>query len=76
MTVYIEFEEPSVLDDILANFSGQATTITDIEFNKRITEAGEICNVVFTIRFNKRHPHESIMAQISEIEGVIAVEEL
>ncbi len=76
MTVYIEFENPSVLDTILSNFSEQAATITDIEFNKKYGTEGESCNVVFTIRFNKRCPHDEIMAQISEISGVIVVEEL
>ncbi|MBE6648116.1 MAG: MgtC/SapB family protein [Ruminococcaceae bacterium] len=76
MTVYIEFETPAVLDTILSNFSDQAATITDIEFNKKYGTEGESCNVVFTIRFHKRHPHDDIMAQISAISGVIVVEEL
>lgn len=76
MNVYIEFEHPQVLDTILANFSDDAATITDIEFNKTSQSAGEKCNVVFTIRFNKRRPHENVMAQISSIPGVITVEEV
>jgi putative Mg2+ transporter-C (MgtC) family protein len=76
MNVYIEFEYPQVLDNILAHFSDEATTITDMEFNKSNTPSGEKCNVVFTIRFKKRQPHDNIMAQISSIPGVITVEEL
>ncbi len=76
MTVYVEFEFPQVLDQILESFSEQATTITDIEFNKSQTPTGEKCNVVFTIRFNKRQPHENILSEISDIKGVITVEEL
>ena len=76
MNVYIEFEYPQVMDNILSHFSDQATTITDIEFNKSNTSSGEKCNVVFTIRFNRRQPHDNIMAQISSIPGVITVEEL
>ncbi len=76
MNVYVEFEYPKVLDDILAHFSDKAATITDIEFNRINTGDNEKCNVVFTIRFYKRQSHENIMSQISEIPGVITVEEL
>jgi (p)ppGpp synthase/HD superfamily hydrolase len=75
MTVYIEFDHPNVLDDILSNFTDDASTITDMEFNKSFS-SHERCNVVFTIRFNKRQPHDSIMSKISSIPGVINVEEL
>ncbi len=75
MNVYIEFEHPHVLDEILSNFSDDASTITDMEFNKSVSEEDK-CNVVFTIRFNKRQPHDNVMAKIASIPGVIAVEEL
>ncbi|MBO7254670.1 MAG: MgtC/SapB family protein, partial [Clostridia bacterium] len=76
MNVYIEFENPQVFDNILAHFSTEATTVTDIEFNKNHTPVGDKCNVVFTVRFRKRQPHDKVMSQISSIEGVINIEEL
>ncbi len=76
MNVYIEFENPQVFDNILAHFSMDATTVTDIEFNKAHTPSGDKCNVVFTVRFKKRQPHDAVMAQISAIPGVITIEEL
>lgn len=76
MNVYIEFEAPAVLDSILESLSSEALTVTDIEFNKIPSQAGEKCNVVFTIRFKKRRHHVNITSQISSISGVISVEEL
>ena len=76
MNVYIEFENPQVFDNILAHFSIEATTVTDIEFNKNHTPTGDKCNVVFTVRFRKRQPHDKVLSQISSIPGVINIEEL
>lgn len=76
MNVYVEFENPKVLDSILSHFSDEAVTITDIEFNRSPTSSESKCNVVFTIRFKRRQSHDGIMARIAAINGVIHTEEL
>ena len=76
MNIYAEFTTPHALDKIVEDMSKQNVTITDIEFTRSLKEGEQNYCAVFTVRFRRRRSHVNIMEQISQIEGVVSVEEL
>ena len=76
MNVYVEFSDPRDLDKIVETMAEQSMSITDIEFTRSRTTENSHPTAIFSIRFRKKMPHENVMALISEISGVITVEEL
>ncbi|MCQ2354518.1 MAG: MgtC/SapB family protein [Clostridia bacterium] len=76
MNVYVEFADPHDLDRIVEEMTAHNMSITDIEFTKSRTSVNSHPSAIFSVRFRKKMPHENVMALLSEIEGVLTVEEL
>lgn len=75
MNIYAEFTSPQVLNTIVEDMASKNITITDIEFTRSVSGGQNYC-AVFSVRFRRRQSHDNIMQQISEIDGVVTVEEL
>lgn len=76
MNIYVEFSTPEDLDCIVESLKKHNMTITDIEFTKSRSSDGVHLSAIFMLRFKKKTAHENVMALISELPGVISVEEL
>lgn len=76
MNIYMEFRSAKDLDFIVDEMAKHNMVITEIEYTKSTAADGVHLSAVFSIRFKKKMAHENVMAMLSQIPGVVSVEEL
>ena len=76
MNIYMEFRSAKDLDFIVEEMAKHNMVITEIEYTKSAAADGVHLSAVFSIRFKKKVAHENVMAMLSQIPGVVSVEEL
>ena len=76
MNIYIEFESTNDIGAVIETLKETNVKIFDVEITKLRASDGLLPNAILSIRIPKKIKHADIMAQISSIDGVHAVEEL
>lgn len=76
MNIYIEFESTNDIGAVIETLKETNVRIFDVEITKLRASDGLLPNAILSIRIPKKIKHADVMAQISSIDGVHAVEEL
>ena len=73
--IYIEYVEASLLGTIVDVIKKSGANVIDLEITKSKGSLKHPC-AIFAVQFPRKISHQALMAAISKIEGVVAVEEL
>lgn len=76
MNIYIEYDRVEHTGMVLNHLRQLDTRIYEVEIDRREEEPGRNPSAVFTIRLNKRIPHARVLAHISKLECISAIEEI
>ena len=74
-TIFVEYSDTSKLTSIVETVKDNSSYIRDIEITKSSSENNTSC-AIFSIQMPRRKSHEKLINLISNIEGVVSVEEL
>lgn len=74
-TIFVEYSDTSKLTSIVETVKDNSSYIRDIEITKSNSENNTSC-AIFSIQMPRRKSHEKLINLISNIEGVVSVEEL
>ena len=75
ITIFVEYSDTSKLTSIVETVKDNSNYIRDIEITKSNSESNTSC-AIFSIQMPRRKSHEKLINLISNIEGVVSVEEL
>lgn len=73
--IYIEYAEASLLGTIVDVVKKSGAHVIDLEITKSKGSVKHPC-AIFAVQLPRKSNHQALMAVISKIEGVVAVEEL
>lgn len=76
MNIYIEFDRVEHTGMILQQIRSLDARIYEVEIDRREEEANQNPSAVFTIRLKKKMPHARVLAHISKLECISAIEEV
>ena len=74
-TLFVEYTDSAMLANIVDTLKKSQVYILDLELTKSSHDTGNLC-AIFSVKIPRKHPHQNIITQVSEIEGVVTVEEL
>lgn len=75
MNLYVEFQSLEDVGEILNRIKAQDVQIFEVDIDRGREEKFRNPSAVFSIRLNQKQPHTRLMAAISELESVYAIEE-
>ena len=74
-TLFVEYTDSAQLVNIVDTLKRSQIYILDLEITKSASKNNNLC-AVFSIKIPRKQPRQNIMTKVSEIEGVVSVEEL
>ena len=75
MNIYVEFRSLENVGAIIACIKSQGAQIYEVDIARGREEAFRNPSAVFSIRLRQRQIHTQMLAAVSEVEGVYAIEE-
>ena len=75
MNIYVEFQSLENIGAIIGRIKSQDAQIYEVDIDRGREEKFRNPSAVFSIRLNHRQAHTQVLAAISEVEGVYAIEE-
>ena len=75
INLYVEYSESSQLGTIVDTIKQKSVYIVDMEITKSSDNNRNPC-VIFSLQKPRKIPHQSLMALIAKLDGVVSVEEL
>lgn len=75
INLYVEYTESSQLGTIVDTIKQKSVYIVDMEITKSGDQNRHPC-VIFSLQKPRKIPHQSLMALIAKLDGVVSVEEL
>lgn len=75
INLYVEYTESSQLGTIVDTIKQKSVYIVDMEITKSSDNNRHPC-VIFSLQKPRKIPHQSLMALIAKLDGVVSVEEL
>ena len=76
LNLYLEYSGHEALDRILKLLRGSKTSILSMEITRSTTSAEHNSCVIFSLRLTKKTRTDAIIAEITNCEGVLLVQEL
>ena len=76
MNIFVEYTEAETLTRIVDQLTNSNISILDMELTKVSAGSGKHPCVTFSLGMSKRTGHDSVMNQLTELRGVVLVEEL
>lgn len=76
MNIYVEYDKVEHTGMVINHIRQLDTQIYEVEIDRREEEPGRNPSAVFTIRLNKRMPHARVLAHISRLDCISAIEEI
>ena len=76
MNIYVEFQTLDDLGDIIGRIKSQGAQIYEIDLDRGREERSKNPSAVFSIHLPARHFHVRVLAAISELESVYAIDEI
>jgi putative Mg2+ transporter-C (MgtC) family protein len=76
MNIYVEYDRVEHTGAILNQIRELDAQIYEVEIDRRGDEPGQNPSAVFNIRLKKRTPHTRVLAHISQLEYISAIEEV
>ena len=74
-TLFVEYTDSAMLANIVDTLKRSQVYILDLELTKSSHDTGNLC-AIFSVKIPRKQPHQIIITEVSEIEGVVSVEEL
>ena len=75
VTIFVEYSDTSKLTAIVETVKENSSYIRDIEITKSNSENNTSC-AIFSIQMPRRKSHDKMINIISNLDGVVSVEEL
>ena len=75
VTIFVEFNDTSMLTTIIDTVKENSSYVRDIEITKSTGEANNSC-AIFSLQMPRRTSHEKMLNTIASLDGVVSVEEL
>ena len=75
VTIFVEYSDTSKLTAIVETVKENSSYIRDIEITKSNSESNTSC-AIFSIQMPRRKSHDKMINIISNLDGVVSVEEL
>ncbi len=75
VTIFVEFNDTHKLTAIIEAVKENASYVRDIEITKSNNEANNSC-AIFSLQMPRRTSHDKLLNAVSNIDGVVSVEEL
>lgn len=76
MDMYMEFQKMSDLGSFMSIIKGYGMKITEIEMTKSNRDEEVGVAVLLTLKMEKKHLHTEIIQMLSQVQGVIYIEEI
>lgn len=76
MNIYVEYDRVEHTGAILNRIRELDAQIYEVEIDRRGDEPGQNPSAVFNIRLKKRTPHTRVLAHMSQLEYISAIEEV
>ncbi len=76
MNIYIEFESLDDVGAIIGRIKAQGAHIYEVDIERGREEFLRKPSAVFTVRLKQKQAHTQILAAISELDSVRAIEEI
>lgn len=76
INIFVEFSSLDDIGAIIAKIKEQGVHIFEIEIDRGEREHAQYPTAIFTIRLDEKQPHTKVLAAISEVESIRAVEEI
>lgn len=76
MNIYVEFSSLEEVGSIISHIKAQNVRIYSVEINRRQQEAFQNPSAVFSIHLNRVQLHASLLAEISDLECIRAIDEI
>lgn len=75
VTIFVEFNDTSMLTTIIDTVKENSSYVRDIEITKSNSEVNNSC-AIFSLQMPRRTSHEKMLNTIASLDGVVSVEEL
>lgn len=76
MNIYIELDSIENVGAVICKLKSLDITLYDVEINKDRSETGKRINSLLSIRLPQKTEHTELLAMLSTLEGVIAIDEI
>ena len=76
MNIYVEFQSLDDVGEIINRIKAQDVQIYEVEIERGREERSRNPSAIFFIRMNQKQAHTRILAAISELESVYAIDEI
>ena len=76
MNIYVEFQSLDDVGEIINRIKSQDVQIYEVEIERGREERSRNPSAIFFIRMNQKQAHTRILAAISELESVYAIDEI
>lgn len=75
MNLYLELDSMEHLGAVLNRMKAEGLELYDVEIEKSANGSGTLCGT-FSVRLHQRQQHLELLARLSALDGVLAVEEV
>jgi putative Mg2+ transporter-C (MgtC) family protein len=75
MNIYLELDTMEHLGAAINRMKAEGLELFDVEIEKNASGSGTLCGT-FTVRLHQRQQHVELLARLSALDGVLAVEEV
>ena len=76
MNIYVEFQSLDDVGEIINRIKSQDVQIYEVEIERGREERSRNPSAIFFIRMNQKQAHTRVLAAISELESVYAIDEI
>ena len=76
INLYMEYETRTAMDAVLQLLRAHRVTIQDMEITRNSDSESHNACAIFSLRFSKGVSVDELLTHVSQIEGVITVQEL
>lgn len=76
MTVYVEMDSFENLGNIVNHIKAEGINLFDVEIEKDKREHMAQFSVLFTMKLPRRREHAEVLAELSTLDGIVAIDEV
>lgn len=76
MNIYMELRSLDHINDIIAHLKKMGTQIYDMDIERGSKSQGQRPNAVFSVGLSPKHSHAQVIAVLSQLDGVLSIEEI
>ena len=76
MNIYIEMDSIENIGQVVGRMKAAGLELFDVELNKEPRGRAAQLSVLFSVRLPQKRPHAELLAKLSTMDGVLAIEEV